>query len=138
MTRPYMLSCHCGAIRLEVDAELTGLHECNCSICARSGFMHWKVSVESVRLVTQKRQLSTYLWRDTDGGHHFCPTCGTAMLRSGYRDRISVNARCLKAWTSLDWRLADTTGATSCLRVRRSSSMRCAHSPDQPKETARC
>jgi len=96
MTRPYMLSCHCGAVRLEVDAELTGLHECNCSTCGRSGFMHWKVPVESVRLVTQKRQLSTYVWRDADGGHHFCPTCGTAMLRTGYRDRISVNARCLE------------------------------------------
>jgi hypothetical protein len=79
MTRPYMLSCHCGAIRLEVDAELTELHECNCSTCARSGFVHWKVPVEAVRLVTQKRQLATYLWRNADGGHHFCPTCGTAM-----------------------------------------------------------
>jgi hypothetical protein len=88
MTRPYMLSCHCGAIRLEVDAELTGLHECNCSICARSGFMHWKVSVESVRLVTQKRQLSTYLWRDADGGH-FCPTCGTAMLQGPHLGECS-------------------------------------------------
>ena len=51
---------------------------------------------ESVRLVTQKRQLFTYVWCHADGGHHFCPTCGTAMLRSGYRDRISVNARCLE------------------------------------------
>ncbi|MCG8561063.1 MAG: GFA family protein, partial [Hyphomicrobiales bacterium] len=96
MPQPYMLSCHCGAIRLEVDAELAGLHECNCSTCARSGFLHWKVPVAAVRLVTQKRQLATYLWRDAGGGHQFCPTCGTAMLRTGYGDRISVNARCLE------------------------------------------
>src|SRR5262245_31401536 len=94
MPRP--LSCHCGAIRLDVDAEMARLHECNCSTCARSGFIHWKVPVEAVRLVTRKCRLSTYLWRDADAGHHFCPTCGTPMLRTGYRDRISVNARGLE------------------------------------------
>jgi hypothetical protein len=46
--------------------------------------------------LTQKRNLSTYLWRDADGGTQFCPTCGTAMMRTGYRDRISVNARCVE------------------------------------------
>ena len=69
---PYALSCHCGAIKLEVDAELTGLVECNCSTCARHGILHWKVPVEAVRLVTQKVALT------------------------GYRDRISVNARCIE------------------------------------------
>ena len=83
MQRPYKLSCHCGAIQLEVDAELADLQECNCSTCARSGFVFWTVPVEAVRLVTQKCGLSTYLWRDADGGHHFCPTCGTAMMRTG-------------------------------------------------------
>ena len=57
MQRPYTLSCHCGAVRFEVDAELADLHECNCSTCARHGFLHWKVPVEAVRLVTQKVQL---------------------------------------------------------------------------------
>jgi hypothetical protein len=52
--------------------------------------------MEAVRLVTQKRRLSTYLWRDLDGGHHFCSTCGTPIFRTGYRDRITVNARCLE------------------------------------------
>jgi hypothetical protein len=93
MPKPYTLSCHCGAIKLEVDAEPADLEECNCSTCARSGFLHWKVPVEAVRLLTEKVRLTTYLWRDADGGHHFCPTCGTAMMRTGYRDRITVNAR---------------------------------------------
>src|SRR5262245_21085165 len=66
MDRPYSVSCHCGAIRLSVDAELSGLEECNCSTCGRSGFVHWKVPVDAVRLITQKRMLATYLWRDAD------------------------------------------------------------------------
>lgn len=96
MAETYKLSCHCGEIKLEVRHELTGLVECNCSTCARSGFIHWKVPVEAVKLVSQKRRLSVYLWRDADGGHHFCPTCGTALMRTGYRDRISINARCIE------------------------------------------
>ncbi|HET6618849.1 MAG TPA: hypothetical protein VFG64_02845 [Dongiaceae bacterium] len=58
MTRPYAVSCHCGAVRLSVGAELTGLEECNCSTCGRSGFLHWQVPAEAVRLLTQKRALT--------------------------------------------------------------------------------
>jgi hypothetical protein len=92
---PHTLSCHCGAIRLEVDAALAGLEECNCSTCARHGFIFWKVPVEAVRLVSQKCRLASYHWRDADGGTQFCPTCGAVLMRTGYRDRIAVNARCI-------------------------------------------
>jgi hypothetical protein len=88
------LSCHCGAIRLETNAELGRLTECNCSTCARHGFLHWKVKPNQVRLATPSRGLSTYAWRDIDGGHHFCPTCGVAICRTGWT-YFSLNARCL-------------------------------------------
>lgn len=81
---------------MEVDAELTALVECNCSTCTRSGFLHWKVPVGAVRLLTQKCRLASYHWRDAGGGHEFCPTCGTAILRNGYQGHLSVNARCLE------------------------------------------
>ena len=94
--RPYHLSCHCGDIRMLVDADLVDLHECNCSTCGRSGFVHWKVPMKAIQLITEKQCLSTYIWRDITGGHHFCPRCGTAMIRSGYPgDRVSINARCI-------------------------------------------
>jgi hypothetical protein len=43
MERPYVLSCHCGAVVLEVDAELREVLECNCSMCGRSGYLSWYV-----------------------------------------------------------------------------------------------
>jgi hypothetical protein len=96
MPKPYRLSCHCGEIRLEVDAELTELVDCNCSTCARSGFLHWYLPAEAVKLLTESRKLTTYVWRSVTGGHHFCPTCGVAILRTGYKaGGVSVNARCL-------------------------------------------
>jgi hypothetical protein len=95
--RPYNLACHCGAIRFEVDAELVGLHECNCSTCRRHGFLHWKVPSNAVRLITERVRLSTYAWRDLASAHHFCPTCGTPILRTGYSaEKVSINARCIE------------------------------------------
>ena len=95
--RPYRLSCHCGSIRLEVDADLEGLLECNCSTCRRHGFLHWKVPSSAVSLKTERVLLSTYAWRDITGAHHFCPTCGTSILRTGYADgKVSINARCIE------------------------------------------
>src|SRR5215471_4744564 len=96
MSKPYTLSCHCRAIRIEVDADLTELVDCNCSTCARSGFLHWYLPARAVRLLTESRKLSTYVWRSVTDGHHFCPTCGTAIMRTGYKDgSVSINARCL-------------------------------------------
>ena len=93
----HSLSCHCSAIRFGVDAELTGLTECNCSTCGRSGFLHWKVPAKAIRLITQSRSLATYIWRDLDGGHHFCPVCGIGLMRTGYPDgMVSINARCIE------------------------------------------
>ena len=97
MRRPFALSCHCRSIRLEVNADLEGLRECNCSTCRRSGFIHWYVPTDTVKLETQRTTLSTYVWREAHEGQHFCPTCGTVIFRTGYPgDRVSVNARCLE------------------------------------------
>jgi hypothetical protein len=93
----YTGGCHCGRIRFEVIGELTRVTECNCSICAKSGFLHWRVEPEQVRLLTPKEGFSTYLWHTREAKHHFCPVCGVAPLRNPRRDptKISVNARCL-------------------------------------------
>ena len=95
---PYFLSCHCGHVRLEVDAELDEVIDCNCSICVRTGFLHWYVKPEQVKLLTQKISMQTYWWRSATGGQHFCPICGMAVVRTSteFPPPISVNARCLE------------------------------------------
>ena len=98
MANSYSVSCHCGRIRLEVSAELAEVVECNCSICSRSGFLHWYVPPETVKLVSERQRLSTYVWRTATGGQHFCPVCGTAVIRTStqYPPPVSVNARCIE------------------------------------------
>ena len=83
--RPYRLSCHCGAIRFEVDAELAGLIECNCSTCRRHGFLRWKVPSEALKLKTERVRLSAYAWRDLAGTHQFCPLAGPRCCERGTR-----------------------------------------------------
>ena len=53
-------SCHCGAVRFEADGELVGLEVCNCSLCARNGYIHWYVSPERFRLLTPWEAIETY------------------------------------------------------------------------------
>jgi hypothetical protein len=97
IARPYTLSCHCGAVRFEVDAELGAVSDCNCSTCARHGFLHWSVPKSAIRLLTWQIPLSVYAWRDIVEGHHFCPTCGVGIMRAGYpNDHVNVNARCIE------------------------------------------
>ncbi len=37
----YTGSCHCGAIRIEVKGPIEGVELCNCSSCARTGYLHF-------------------------------------------------------------------------------------------------
>ena len=94
----YIVSCHCGHLRLEVDADLTEVSECNCSICVRSGFLHWYVRPEQVKFLSEKHGASTYWWRSATGGQHFCPNCGNAILRTSlqYPPPLAINARCVE------------------------------------------
>ena len=93
MSEPRRLSCHCGNVRYEVDAPLEGLLQCNCSTCRRFGAIHWYVKTEAVTLLTPKVGLGTYLWQDPHGGHQFCQTCGTSVMRSGYPNGVvALNA----------------------------------------------
>src|SRR3974377_512563 len=53
--------CHCGAVAFEVDAPaVLEVFECNCSICAMTGYLHLIVPQEQFRLLHGAESLSTY------------------------------------------------------------------------------
>ncbi len=91
-------SCHCGAIRYEVDGELDDLDVCNCSICVRSAYIHWGVEPEHFRLLTPWSAIGTYEFGTRTAKHHFCRTCGISPFRVSRSEpgKITVNARCLE------------------------------------------
>jgi len=97
--------CHCGAVRFEValPAEVEA-QACNCSICAKSGFIHVIVPESRFRLTQGAERLTSYTFNTQTARHLFCSTCG---VKSFYRPRTnpdgwSVNARCLDDAQGLD------------------------------------
>lgn len=94
--------CHCGAVAFEVDAPAhPTVQECNCSICAATGFLHLLVPADRFRLLRGAGSLAEYRFNTGIARHLFCRTCG---IKSFYVPRshpegFSVNARCLGAAT---------------------------------------
>jgi hypothetical protein len=90
--------CHCGAVRFEVELpEVVEAQTCNCSMCAKVGFIHIIVPESRFRLVSGADKITTYTFNTGAAKHTFCSVCG---VKSFYRPRSnpdgwSVNARCL-------------------------------------------
>ena len=97
--------CHCGAVRFE--AALPGriaAQTCNCSMCAKVGFIHVIVPQNRFRQTSGVDRLTRYSFGTHTAQHLFCAVCG---VKSFYRPRSnpdgwSVNARCLDDADSLD------------------------------------
>lgn len=74
----YAGSCHCGRIRFEVTTDLTRASQCNCSLCAKKGYLHHMVTHEDFRLLAGAGDLATYQFGTMTARHHFCRHCGVA------------------------------------------------------------
>jgi hypothetical protein len=90
--------CHCGAVRFAVLApDEIEARECNCSICAKAGYLHLIVDAARFRLTQGADKIATYTFNTGSAKHHFCALCG---VKSFYvprskPDGYSVNVRCL-------------------------------------------
>lgn len=94
--------CHCGQVRFEVEApEFLTLSECNCSICAKSGYLHLIVAKNSFRLLAGEENLTSYTFGSRQARHLFCRICGikSFYFPRSHPDGVSVNARCLDEGT---------------------------------------
>ena len=90
--------CHCGAVAFEVQApDDIEVSECNCSMCAKAGYLHLIVPRDRFRLLQGQDALTTYEFNTRTAKHLFCKTCGikSFYVPRSHPDGISVNARCL-------------------------------------------
>ena len=99
---PHRGGCHCGAVRFEVlappDLEV---HECNCTICSATAYLHLIVPAERFRLLSGRDCLTEYRFNTRLAQHLFCRVCGVKSFyvpRSN-PDGYSVNFRCLDTGT---------------------------------------
>lgn len=97
MTQTYEGGCHCGRVRFRVTADLSRVTYCNCSMCAKKGFLHLIVAPDKFELISGKEALSSYRFNTGVAQHTFCATCGIHpfYVPRSDPDKFDVNARCL-------------------------------------------
>jgi hypothetical protein len=93
-------SCHCGALRIEVDAPPPEtVTDCNCSNCRKRGLLWAYYSPKQVRLIPPAGATSIYMWGDKVLELHTCKICGCTThwspVDKAY-DRMGVNARLME------------------------------------------
>lgn len=71
------MSCLCGQIRLELNQRPDFIHECNCTLCNKTGarwaYLHpSEVLVEGITRGVRRADKE-----EPNAEVHFCPTCGS-------------------------------------------------------------
>ncbi len=94
-------SCHCGAIRFEVElaADVVG-SRCNCTVCTKIAPTGGVVKPAAFRLLGGEESLSAYEWGPKISRRFFCKHCGVHCFGRGHLaelggDYVSVNLNCL-------------------------------------------
>jgi hypothetical protein len=94
----YRGSCHCRVVTFEVEAPtVLEVERCNCSICAKAGFLHLIVPLSKFRLLSGKDALTTYTFNSGVAQHTFCKICGIKPFYTprSNPDGIDINVNCL-------------------------------------------
>jgi hypothetical protein len=89
-------TCHCGAVRIEVETAPDTVTDCNCSICRRRGALWAYYSPTKVRIHPPEGATSIYMWGDRDIEFHACKVCHTTTHwapADKRLERMGVNAR---------------------------------------------
>jgi hypothetical protein len=93
-------SCHCGAVKFSVDADLPKqAMSCNCSICRRKGVLMAFFPVAQFKLEQGESALEAYKFNKHRISHWFCKTCGIhvfgAAISPDGTDTRAINLRCV-------------------------------------------
>ncbi len=105
--------CHCGAVRFAAQTEVQPeMLDCNCSICARTGFLHLFIPHDQFDLLQGESDLTSYKFGSRQADHLFCRHCG---IKSFYQPRShpdcwSVNYNCLDAGHDLQPKITKFDG----------------------------
>jgi len=96
----HKLSCHCGAVVLELDLPdgIVNPRRCDCSICRRKGAIVASVSLSGIRVLQGIDSLKLYQFNTGVAKHYFCGHCGiyTHHQRRSFPDQYGYNVGCLE------------------------------------------
>ncbi len=91
-------SCHCGSIRFQVDAVITELTTCDCSLCAMRNAVMAKVPEKALTVLEGEPLLTLYQWNTRRAKHYFCSRCGIYVFhrKRAAPDHFGINVFCLE------------------------------------------
>jgi hypothetical protein len=109
-------SCHCGAVRFRIAAEIHETTSCDCSLCRRRNAVMAQVHHTELEILAGEDGLALYQWNLKIARHHFCKVCGiyTFHRKRSAPDHYGVNIFCLEGFdrTAVPHRQADGVGMT--------------------------
>jgi hypothetical protein len=85
-------------VTFAIDApEHVEVEDCNCSICAKAGFLHLILPLSKFTLLSGQDKLTTYTFNTGVAKHTFCSICGMKPFYTprSNPDGIDINVRCL-------------------------------------------
>jgi hypothetical protein len=93
-------SCHCGALRFEVEVDLqAGVSRCNCSICTKLNHTT-AIARPDALVVLSSEELGEYAFGGRTARRYFCKLCGVHGFLRGHLpelggDYVAVNVNTL-------------------------------------------
>ncbi len=80
--------CHCGAVAFEVQAgDEIELIDCNCSMCAKTGYLHLIVPKSQFKLVKGEGDITTYTFNTGAAAYVLLDLRDQIVLRSAVASR---------------------------------------------------
>ncbi|HEY1080573.1 MAG TPA: GFA family protein [Bdellovibrio sp.] len=96
----YSGSCHCGAVKFEVEGNFQEGMTCNCSMCGRKGTVLTFAPEASFTLLSGADKLTDYQFGKKNIHHTFCKVCGVTSFATGNMPNgdvmKAINLRCLE------------------------------------------
>lgn len=127
MLNTYEGSCHCGTVRFKIEADVTELTTCDCSLCKKKNAVMTKVHEDSFVLLSGENVLSEYRWNMHIARHYFCSECGiyTFHRKRAQPDHYGINISCLDEYDFTNVPVRATEGLSMTV-------LETAENPDWP------
>ena len=93
--RKHTGSCHCGAVKFEVEVDATSGMRCNCTVCTKVGLLMGMAKPEGFRILAGERDMSSYEWGAKTAKRYFCKRCGVSCFSRGYLEQLGGEYVCV-------------------------------------------
>ena len=109
----YLGSCHCGAVKFEIETDFPELTTCDCSICRRKNALMVKVHESQFKLLAGEDSHTEYRFHTRTARHFFCKICGIYPFhrKRVTPDHLGINVFCLEDFDPAGIPVRRTVGA---------------------------